>query len=118
MPRFVRRSEYLNEGSSSTATTMAMDIHHAKMDTNGRWDRERFLRLASYLELTPHEMASMLLIKHSTMDRLLASDLRVNGGNKSLYLLLSIIEQTYMGTLIGDPIELLPPQVKVRNGQS
>lgn len=89
---------------------MAMDIHHAKTDINGRWDAERFLRLASFLELTPHEMASMLMIRHKTMDTLIANNMDIRGGNRSLYLLLSIIEQAYMGHLIGDPIVIIPPK--------
>jgi hypothetical protein len=117
MPRKVRKTAYLNPERTSTATTMAMDLHHAKADTNGRWDRERFLRLAGILGLTVNEMASMLLIKHSAMKRLLDNNLAIHkGGNRSLYLLLSIIEQTYAGKFIDDPIELIPPQVKARHG--
>lgn len=114
MPRVVPKFRYLNKEETSTATTMAMDLHHAKMDTEGRWDADRFLRLAGILGLTVEEMGSMLMIKHRTIRTLLKNDMGLapKNGDRSIYVLLSIIEQTYAGTLIDDPIELIPPQFK------
>ncbi len=47
-----------------TSATLSFDIHYAQLEVIRRWDRDRYLRLCAFLQLTPHELASLICWRH------------------------------------------------------
>lgn len=58
-----------NIGSAhQTPTTLLLDTHWATLGIVRRWDWTRFVRLANFLQMTPWELASLAMIKHSSLE--------------------------------------------------
>jgi len=51
-----------------TPASLRIDIHYAKLSLIRRWNWERFHRLASFLNVTYGELASLIALPHSLLD--------------------------------------------------
>jgi hypothetical protein len=47
-----------------TTATLSFDLHYAQLEVVRRWDRDRYLRLCAFLQLTPYELASLICWRH------------------------------------------------------
>lgn len=52
-----------------TPASLAIDLHYANLLLVERWDWDRYSRLCNLLKLTPHEMASLVLLPHKYVER-------------------------------------------------
>lgn len=107
-----RRSEYRpplpNVGSAGqTPASLAIDVHYANLMLVERWDWPRFLKLANLLKLTPHELASLVLLPHKYVD-----DYRLRNGLPMTYnwarpvaMLLTLVELHVAGHLTADVVQ-------------
>lgn len=83
-----------------TPASLAFDIHYAKLRVVERWDRERYDRLCLFLQLTRHELASLICWPHGNVDRAVTS----NCFRGPVALLLTILEAQVMANLSADII--------------
>jgi hypothetical protein len=51
-----------------TPGSFSIDLHYAKLGICARWDWDRYTRLATFLNLTPWELASLICLSHSACD--------------------------------------------------
>ena len=88
----------------ATATSLYFDIHYAQLGIIPRWDWQRFVRLAIFLELTVHELGSLVCVSHASLQRSEQSN-RFHG---STALVLTLLEaqamKDYGGDVISNPI--------------
>lgn len=83
-PRVQNESLLPNTGSKfQTPASLKIDLHYAKLDLFTRWNYERFLRLAAFLQLTPYELGSLACITHRQVDTFRAANTLSVGTRKS-----------------------------------
>lgn len=87
-----------------TTASYAFDLHYAQLGIIARWDWQRYARLALFLQLTPHELASLIHMPHSAVDR----GFKTNRFPGPACLLLTLLEATatedYGGDVIKNPM--------------
>jgi hypothetical protein len=52
-----------------TPASLRVDLHYAHLGVIARWDWDRFLRLAAFLNYTPQELASVICLQHGKLAR-------------------------------------------------
>jgi hypothetical protein len=58
-----------NQGSPhQTPASLMIDVRYANMLLVERWTWDRFARLCQFLQHTPYEVASMVALKHDSVD--------------------------------------------------
>lgn len=58
-----------NAGSKlATPASLKIDLHYARLRIWERWDWERFVRLAKFLQITPVELASLACLPHRDLE--------------------------------------------------
>ena len=87
---------------SSTAASRIIDAHYEERNIRRIWTTERVERLARGLNLTMSEVASILAIPYWRFNTLL-KERNLNG---PACVLLTLIENAYLGDLLHDTIEL------------
>ena len=104
----------VNSSRTATPSSLLCDIHYAKVGVQGAWSPERVLRLCGLLQLTRHELSSLLHFPHEQMDK------GMKGGvfPGTVCLLLSIIENQFvpkghlMDAIPDDPdVSLIPSEI-------
>ena len=50
-----------------TPASLRIDLHYAHLGVKVRWDWDRFLRLAAFLNYTPAELASVICLPHGRL---------------------------------------------------
>lgn len=107
MPKGVKRPDVLfqNRGSRFRTTgSMRIDLHYAKLGILMRWDWNRYTRLCEFLNLTVHEMASLILLPHTHLE----SIERNNTFPGPAALLLTLLEanalKNYTNDVIAEPL--------------
>mgnify|MGYP001601055151 CR=1 FL=1 len=81
-----------------TVTSVYFDGHYANLNLINRWTWDRYARLCEVLRLTPYEMASLVTLKHSWVERFRHNDMLTGSHAEAVALLLTILE----GQLFGD----------------
>lgn len=108
MPKGVTRPDALFQNRGSPARTvgsMRFDFHYAKLGIIARWDWDRYSRLAAFLNLTAHELASLICLRHRHVE--IAQ--RDNAFSGPASLLLTLLEAQAMSAYTKDVIaEPLP----------
>lgn len=108
MPKGVNNldTRFQNRGSPRrTFGSIRFDLHYAKLGIIARWDWDRYTRLAKFLDLTVHELASLICLRHRHLD--LAQRDNVFPGPAAL--LLTLVEAQAMSAYTKDVIaEPLP----------
>ena len=97
-----------NKGSvGQTPASLAIDVHYANLLLVERWDWERYVRLANFLRLTPHELASLVLLPHSFLDAYASRNGLPMDYNRArpIAMLLTLVEAHVAGHLTKDVIE-------------
>jgi len=97
---FSTRDEITNPDETSTPGSLQVDAHYARMGIKSVWDKPRILRLCGWLRVTPHELASLLLVAHRDMDGWLGKG-RIPG---PVCLLLSLLENHVARGFVHDPV--------------
>lgn len=86
-----------------TAASLRIELHYAKLGIIARWDWERYQRLAAFLNVTVHELASVLCMPHKAVEVARQSN-RFPG---PVCLLLTLLEaqsmEKYTDDIIKDP---------------
>jgi len=111
MPRISKKFGYVpdlpNQGSRlQTPSTLLIDVHYSKLLLVERWTWERFTRLCAFLQISPAELASSVLMPH---DYLLNYE-RTNRIHRSravalpIALLLTCLELRCCGEMTNDVI--------------
>lgn len=101
-----------NRGSKhQTLASLRIDLHYAKLDVIRRWSWERFHRLASFLNVTHGELASLVALPHSRLGTIKER----NFFPGSTALLLTIIEANALKNYSEDIIENPFPDALPRN---
>ena len=95
------RPVFQNRGSKHrTPRSYTFDLHYADLGVISRWDRDRYYRLCSFLQLTPYELASMICWPHSQVDSAVANS-KFPG---PVALLLTLVEAQVMQNYTRDVI--------------
>lgn len=59
-----------HRSKKQTPASFNIDLHYAKLEIWQRWDFERFVRLAKFLNLTLEELASLACVSHNQLPSL------------------------------------------------
>lgn len=51
-----------------TPASLRLDLHYSHLGVVARWDWDRYLRLAKFLNYTPHELGSLVCLPHAHVD--------------------------------------------------
>ena len=97
-----------NHGSEhQTPASLRIDLHFAHLKVYERWDWTRFQRLATFLNLTPHELGSIACITHHQVDQFYKTNRLKLGGarDRSGALVLTLIESHCCKAYSQDVIE-------------
>jgi hypothetical protein len=98
------------ESPRATPASLRIDLHYARLGVVTRWDWDRYLRLASFLDYTPAELASVICLEH----RNLALCERRNRFPGTAALLLTMLEaralKSYSTDIIENPFPNDPPK--------
>ncbi len=110
-----------SDSDYTTATTKILDLHYSNLRIAERWTYERYERLCSVLKVTPYELASLVCMPHSHVEKLRDYGQIpgiVNGGGRAVGLVLTILEARILKRLVPDVIENPFPNLdtKVRQG--
>lgn len=81
-----------------TPASLRFDLHYAKIGVIARWDWSRYIRLATFLTLTPTELASLICMPHAHLD----SAERNNRFAGPACLLLTLLEAQAMANYTND----------------
>lgn len=105
-----------------TATTTLIDIHYSNLRIAERWNWARYERLCSVLKVTPYELASLVCLPHSSVEKLREHGTLpgiVTGGGRAIGMLLTILEARILKKLVPDIIENPFPHLgnKIQQGQ-
>lgn len=97
-----------NQGSAGqTPASLAIDVHYARLMLVERWDWERFVKLCTFLKMTPFEVASLVQLPHQYVERYRAKNVlpmrRAHAA--SVALSLTLLEAYLMRGLTEDIIE-------------
>lgn len=94
----------------ATTASFQIDLHYAKLGVIARWDWDRYLRLASFLNYTPHELASLVCLPHVKLKPIE----RNNRFPGPVALLLTMLEaqalKNFSADIIANPLPNDPPQ--------
>lgn len=84
-----------------------LDVHWASMRLRERWDWPRYVRLCEFLQMTPYELASLVMLRHKAVDSFRDfGALQINRREAMLVgLMLTLVEAHVMGAWGGDVIE-------------
>jgi len=100
-----------NRGSKlETPASLRIDLRYARLGIKKRWDWDRFIRTAAFLNYTPAELASIICLRHSHLDKCQ----RENGFPEAVCMLLTLLEARamaqYRADAILDPFQHDSPQ--------
>lgn len=86
------------KSQNQTSGSLRFDVHYVRMRLIERWDVRRYERLAGFLNLTRHELASLLCIRHAGLDK----HLRTGRFPGTACLLLTILEAQALKDYVND----------------
>lgn len=93
------------QSAHQTVASRLVDTHFARLGLVQRWTWDRFIRLANFLEMTPWELASMVMLKHDAVESYKRrSQLPVRNPQPTAFLL-TLIESRAMKGWTTDIIE-------------
>jgi hypothetical protein len=95
-----------------TPATIIYDSHWYQLRLVSRWNWERYIRLCQFLQHTPYELASLVMMKHSAVDAFRERNRLVSGHPKATALLLTLLEAHVMKAWTNDVIENPFPNLK------
>lgn len=105
-----------NEGSKhQTPASLMIDSHYAQLQLNQRWNWERFVRLCQFLRMTPWEVASMVMLRHGSVDTFKRNGRLSGQGHNAVALLLTLLEARVMSEWTGDVIANPFPDLNARS---
>lgn len=97
----------INSGSiHQTTASLLIDLHYENLQLINRWNWVRFARLCNFMQLTPYELGSLVLMRHDVVDQY-----RNQGttylihGSRATVLLLTLIEAYMMKGWTDDIVE-------------
>lgn len=97
-----------NAGAKTqTPASLNVDLHYAKLKIYERWDWNRYVRLAAFLKLTPHELGSIACLTHRQIDGFQQSNRLKQGGAKDRAgaMVLTLIEAHVTKAYSNDVVE-------------
>lgn len=98
---------------TQTPASLKIDVHYAHLRMYERWDWERFVRLAVFLNVTPFELGSIACVTHRHVRDFERTNRLKNGGSadRSAALVLTLLEahccKAYSKDVIEDPFPKL-----------
>lgn len=107
---------FTNLGSKGqTAASVMLDTHWSMMRLESRWTWERFVRLAKFLEMTPYELASLVMLRHQDVPSYLERGMMhpKHRTTRLIALFLQLVENHVMGAW--DPAVVLDPFPHLKN---
>lgn len=95
-----------------TPASLRIDIHYARLSIVQRWNWERFHRLASFLNVTYGELASLIALPHSHLDGIRERNFFPGPAALLLTILEASILKNYSDDIIAQPFptDYAPPQ--------
>lgn len=94
-------------GAHQTPASFQLDLRYAELRIWERWDYERFIRLAKFLNLTLHELASLACIDHKQVESLERRNRLMKGNLKDRAgaLVLTLLEAHMCAAFTKDIVE-------------
>lgn len=79
---------------TQTPSSLSIDLHYAQLKIYERWNWDRFIRLAAFLNVTPHELGSIACITHHQVENLQRTNRLKNatGKDRAGALVLTLLE--------------------------
>lgn len=112
MPRIGKKLGYVpdmpNAGSPhQTPSTLLIDAHYAQLLLVERWTWERFTRMCAFLQVSPAELASAVLLPHRFLDAYKRENKIPSriGSGPAIALVLTLLETHCCGAMTRDVIE-------------
>lgn len=94
------------QSPNQTAGSVRFDVHYARLGIVKRWDQRRYDRLAGFLGLTRYELASLICLRHESID----NHFKVGKFPGPAALLLTILEAQALKDYVNDvELEAIPP---------
>ena len=89
----------------ASPASLRFDIHYARLGVIARWDWQRYVRLAAFLNLTVYELGSLICLPHSRVT-LTQKKNKFPGPAALLLTLLEAQAVAKMGDVIENPFPL------------
>lgn len=98
-------SQLPNYGSPhQTPASLLIDTHYARLQLVERWSWERYARLCQFLQYTPWELGSLVMLRHAAIESYRRTS-RLPGSNpRAVALILTLLEAHVMGQWVDDVI--------------
>ncbi len=94
-----------NTGSvHQTPASLMIDTHYCQLRLVERWSWERFVRLCQFLRMTPYEVASLVMLRHDTVETYHRNGRLSGTGHRATALLLTLLEARVMAAWTEDVI--------------
>lgn len=95
-----------NERShGQTTASLLIDVHYGKLFLVERWNWDRFIRLCSFLKMTPCEVASLVLMPHSDVALYERNNRLISLRARPIAMLLTLLEAHVCRGMTDDIIE-------------
>jgi hypothetical protein len=96
----------------TTPASVAIDAHYAINLINERWNFDRYAKLCAFIQMTPYELASLVMMPHSWINEYRRTKLMpAKSAARPICLLLTIVEahwlRNYSRDIVADPFPKL-----------
>ena len=96
-----------------TPASLYIDIHYHQLELKSRWTWERYLRLCNIMKMTPYEMGSLLMMRHTIVSQYERQKRLPAHIARMASLLLTMMEFHVLGSASHDVINPIPDINKV-----
>lgn len=91
--KFGELPQSLNFGSPhQTPASLMIDTHYHGLQLVERWTWTRYARFCAFLKMTPYEVASLVLMRHSAVEGFRQYNRLTGHNNRATALLLTLLE--------------------------
>jgi hypothetical protein len=112
--RYIPQMPNVNS-ARKTPVSVAIDGRYCALLLNERWNWGRFVRLCQFVEMTPEEVASIVMMPHRWLrDYEKNHTLPDTEASRPIALLLTILENHWMGKMCSDVISDPFPEIGVK----
>lgn len=94
-----------------TPASLMIDTHYAQLRLMERWTWDRYVRLCQFLRMTPWEVASLVMLRHGSIDTFRRKGRLSIQGHRAAALVLTILEAHVMREWTSDVIENVFPNL-------
>lgn len=90
-----------------------IDTHYATLRIVERWDWNRYVRLCQFLQYTPWELASLVMIRHQVISHFQRRGRLCGAGHRAAALVLTLLEAHCMAAWTKDVIRNPFPNLSI-----